>query len=103
VLTASFWYEDIIDAIEDGIKTGISASVYPNPFNGSAIIYVELQSVEKVSVKIYDLTGTLLSTLGNEMYNSGKHEFVLNILQKGIYFAEISVNGNKKVLKLVSR
>jgi hypothetical protein len=104
VLTASSWYEDIPSAIDDlsGNNT-VASAVYPNPFMGSATLSLDLESDAYVSVKIYDVTGALITLLVNERRHAGRHEFTLGIAQKGIYFAEILVNENRQVIKLVSR
>ena len=103
VLTASVWFEDIINAVGDDLESSISASVYPNPFSESAIIKIDLETAAKVSLKLFDITGTLVSTLVQESYPAGNHEFGFTIGQKGVYFAEILVNNNRQVLKLIAR
>jgi hypothetical protein len=103
VLTASVWFEDIVDAVDDIKQENISAMVYPNPFAESATIYIDLESASNLTVRIYDVTGTLVSTLANNIYPAGSHGFSFGIVQKGIYFAEIQVNQNKQVLKLMAR
>jgi hypothetical protein len=102
VLTASIWYEDIIDAVDD-IESSVDASVYPNPFNGSARLSIALESEALVSVRIYDVTGALVQTVLSERRNAGKIDLQLNLQHKGIYLAEIMVNTNRQVIKLVSR
>ena len=103
VLTASSWYEEIPSAVGEITDNKISATVYPNPFTGSARLSIDLESESQVSVKVYDLTGTLISTLVNEIRGIGNHEFTITIPQKGVYFADIAVNKNRQVVKLVAR
>lgn len=101
VLTASVWYEDIIDAVDDPEAT-ISVGAYPNPSNGSTRIKFELAAESYVSVKLYDMTGAAVSAV-SERRNAGSHEIELTLKQKGIYLAEIMINNSRQVIKLVSR
>jgi hypothetical protein len=101
VLTASYWAETT--AVRDDYKNNLSVSVYPNPFSGSATIGVELESASEVTVKIYNVTGSLVSTLSNGRQPAGTHEFSLQLREKGVYFAEVAVNSKKQVLKIISQ
>ncbi len=103
VLTASSWYEEIPSAVDEITDNKISATVYPNPFAGSARLSIDLESESQVSVKVYDLTGTLISTLVHEIRGIGNHEFTITIPQKGVYFADIAVNEKRQVVKLVAK
>ncbi len=101
VLTASVWYEDIINAVDDP-EANITVSAYPNPSYGSTRIKFELAAEGYVSVKLYDMTGAAVSAV-SERRNAGSHEIELIMKQKGIYLAEIMINNNRQVIKLVSR
>jgi len=103
VLRTSVWYEEIPSAVNNLNENRISASVYPNPFNQSARLSIDLETESTVSVKIYDVTGTLVSTLVNERRGRGNHEFTISISRKGIYFADIMVNETRQVMKLVAQ
>ena len=103
VLTASSWYEEIPTGNGELSVNAISASIYPNPFSEYARLSIELDSESKVSVILYDVTGTMISTVMNEIRPAGKHEFTIRVPQQGVYFADIKVNEVRRVLKLVSR
>ncbi len=103
VLTASVWYEEIPSAIGDEMENSLEVTVYPNPFNESALLYIDLRSPSEVSVRIYDITGTLVSTLVDRNLAAGNHIVPVQVSRKGLYFAEIMVNRKRSVLKLVSR
>ena len=46
---------------------------YPNPFNPSTTISFSVPSFDKVSINIYDLNGSLVTTLVDDYYHSGNH------------------------------
>jgi hypothetical protein len=103
VLTASVWYEVVPTGVSIIDQNKAVASVYPNPFSESAIIRVDLEENANISVNVYDVTGTLVKFVVNEMRAAGRQEFAVNLVRKGVYFAEVKINENKQVLKLVSR
>jgi len=47
---------------------------YPNPFNPSTVISFEIESIQKVSLKVYDIQGRLIRSLLNNTMYVGKHE-----------------------------
>ena len=51
---------------------------YPNPFNPSTTIKFGLPIEEKVTLKVYDVTGREIATLINENLNIGYHKVVWN-------------------------
>ena len=46
---------------------------YPNPFNPSTTISFSVPSFDKVSINVYDLKGSLVTTLVDDYYHSGNH------------------------------
>lgn len=101
-LFASIWYEEIPSDVTDMDSKKISASIYPNPFHETAILSIDLDATSQVSIKLYDVKGILIKSIANERRATGRHEFILQVAQKGVYFADIMVNGNKQVVKLIS-
>ena len=77
---------------------------YPNPFNPSTMINIQLGQLSKVSLKVYDLKGHLVETLLNdEIRSAGSYNYTFHgsQLASGIYFYELKVDEsriNKKML-----
>jgi hypothetical protein len=103
VLTASSWFEGIPSAIDNTLEKDEIASVYPNPFSESATLQVDLTAASVLSVKIYDVTGSLVQTLVNEKRPAGLQQFTIQILRKGVYFAHVQANAATHVIKIVNR
>ncbi len=103
VLTASSWYEGIPSAVDNTIEKIEIASVYPNPFSESASLQVDLTAASMLSVKIYDVTGSLVQTLVNEKRPAGIQQFTVQLSRKGIYFAHVQANSTTQVIKIVNR
>lgn len=69
---------------------------YPNPFNPNTLITYNLSDKSNVKLKIYDITGKIISTLVDKNQNKGTYQvkFSSSNLPSGIYFYTLYVNGN---------
>jgi hypothetical protein len=78
-----------IDNPYETLPTNISLSQnYPNPFNPTTTIQFELPSADVISLRVYDVTGRLVSTLSNsESFSAGSHQltFDASSLSSGLY------------------
>ena len=61
---------------------------YPNPFNPSTNISFDIPKSVFVELKIFDITGKLVSTIVNESLSPGSYNYSLNSegLSSGVYF-----------------
>ena len=91
-------------AIEDFIngprEFGLSQN-YPNPFNPSTSIAFKLDKAEKISMKIYDITGQLVKTvIDNKNYNAGAHVITIDMSKhsSGVYFTVLN-NGSQNLVR----
>lgn len=82
---------------------------YPNPFNPSTQISFLLKTSQSVNLKIYNSLGESIKTLLNDQilkegqnikHWDGKNDFGVN-QSSGVYFIELQVGGNKKIIKAV--
>lgn len=74
----------------------VPLTVSPNPSNG---VFVIESGFIISSVSVFDITGKEVYT---SSYNSNKINIDLTgMVEKGIYFAEITINGKKQVEKIV--
>ena len=66
---------------------------YPNPFNPSTTIGFSLPVRSNVLLKVYDMLGTEVATLVNEMKEAGNYEVIFDAhrfgLSSGIYFYKL--------------
>jgi hypothetical protein len=111
-LIASGTCGDIWLAVDELIlpeEFGLSQN-YPNPFNPSTSISYEVASHGMVSVKIYDLTGKLISDLVNDFHLAGTYTTTWNAIDynglsvpSGLYIYQLRSNDivhTKKMLLL---
>jgi glycosidase len=93
---------------ETAIPGKISTLVYPNPSNGEFNISFVLDETSNVEVNILDLNGGVVTTLFTGRMEKGRQSISWNSmgnsglgLRKGMYFAELIINGQKDISKLI--
>ena len=96
-----FWTpSDIVSSVEEVEATSNSLSNYPNPFNGSTNIQFSLEQASNVTVRVYDINGSLVSTvLNNEAMQAKEAHSVAwdakdqfgTPLSSGSYLYELSI------------
>ena len=101
VLRVSGIFDDTQLSINDNsnIVHGYSLEKpYPNPFNPTATISFSIPSYEFVSIKIYNLTGQLVTTLFEKHMNPGRHNLTWNAkdYSSGQYFVKMKSENYSK-------
>jgi hypothetical protein len=76
---------------------------YPNPFNPNTTINFFIPKIEFVSLKIYDVLGTEITTLFNEEKSAGSYEvkFDATGLPSGVYFYLLKAGSFVETKKMV--
>jgi hypothetical protein len=79
------------------------ASNFRNPVNGDAMISYVITRVSKVSLKVYDGSGRLVSTLVNDTQNPGTKTVTWNAqnLANGVYFVRLEAEGKVDNRKMI--
>jgi N-acetylneuraminic acid mutarotase len=77
--------------------------IAPNPFSGAATITYSLPQAGNVSLKLYDVTGTLVTTLSQGHANAGVYTTSIDAstLARGIYLLKFESDGNTTTSKLI--
>ena len=88
--------------VEEVDSYGLSQN-YPNPFNPSTTIRFQIPVEGNVSVKVYDISGKLVTELVNEFMQTGKHSVQFNgsNLSSGAYYYRIDANGFTDIKKML--
>lgn len=95
------------DYVNDNLAPVINDFVlyqnFPNPFNPSTTITFYLSLPGQVSVKIYNILGTLVTTLVEEYKSSGNHSVVWKAENEtsGVYYYQLIVNGKLTTRKML--
>ena len=75
---------------------------YPNPFNPTTTIEFSIKSAGLVTLKVYDMLGTEVTSLVNEIKDPGNYSINFNAenLPSGIYFYTIRIGNFRETKKL---
>ncbi|MFZ1290817.1 MAG: T9SS type A sorting domain-containing protein [Melioribacteraceae bacterium] len=94
---------DIEDEVEEIPNNFILNQNYPNPFNPETKISYSLPKNSNVTVKIYNILGSEITTLVNEKQNSGNYEITFNAtnLASGVYFYSLHTENFTQTKKMV--
>lgn len=77
-------------------------SLYPNPFNTEAGIFVSVQEDTKVSIEVKDLMGRSIFVSDKEVVKGVQYINIENMgmLSSGMYLVQVSMNGEVKTFKV---
>jgi flagellar hook assembly protein FlgD len=81
---------------------------YPNPFNPSTVVSFTVPEKEKVSIRVYDVSGRFVRTLADRTFEPGMHSVTWDgtndggrHVGSGVYFCRMDAAGFSKTRKLV--
>ena len=79
------------------------SAAYPNPFNPSTTMDLNLSEAGYVSVKIYNVMGQLVSTLIDQDMNAGYHTISWNAsdMSSGMYLVRVYAGENVETQKIM--
>ncbi len=79
-------------------KAEVGLQVYPNPFSNQTNVYYNVEGMEDVTVRVYNLTGQEVYTNDFGLQTAGQHNFQINgeNLASGMYVMNLNI-GNKTV------
>ena len=79
------------------------SSAYPNPFNPSTMISIDLNADAKVNISVYNTMGQLMDVLVNDNLSAGSYPFVWNAQDapSGMYFVKSDINSAMSTQKIL--
>ncbi|HEX5150569.1 MAG TPA: T9SS type A sorting domain-containing protein [Parafilimonas sp.] len=83
--------------------SALQLAVFPNPTSSSTTISFSLPTPQKVSVKIFDMSGRLINTITESAFAAGQHQLHWNAayVHGGIYVLRIDAGNYKETKRLV--
>ncbi len=66
--------------------------IYPNPMNTNGVVSFNLPSSSKLSISLFDVTGKMISSIADGIFEAGLNKVVINTssIENGIYLVAIS-------------
>ncbi len=102
-----FYYDHSIDAVDPDYrplpKLIEFATPYPNPFNSSTVIPLQIDHSGLLKVNVYNLVGQKVATLAEGTVNAGTINLLFqpDHLSAGLYYVTASFNGNPIATKTI--
>jgi hypothetical protein len=75
--------------------------ISPNPFSSTTTISYSLPTAANYSLRLYDVTGQLISTLASGNRNAGSYTLTTPTLARGIYVLKLATNNTTNTAKLI--
>ncbi|WP_337865214.1 T9SS type A sorting domain-containing protein [Ignavibacterium sp.] len=95
----------VVSGVDDGLplNTFELAQNYPNPFNPSTNIKYSIAERSNVTIKVYDMLGSEVATLVNQVQDAGTHNVVFNAsnLASGMYVYTITAGNFTATKKMM--
>ena len=85
---------------EIAVVPNVEFSAYPNPCDNQLTLTQSINQVDKVNLKIYDITGRVVM---NDVYWSSKHTVDTSNLPSGIYTVQLERKGQFHTVKFVKK
>jgi hypothetical protein len=96
--------EDLL-GMEDALdnKASLSLNIYPNPFQSNTHIYIDLDTQQRIILKVLNQSGSTIKIIANEFRAKGKHEFILHgsDLPAGVYYVQTIVGNITQIRKMI--
>ena len=98
----TFEYSNIVEVDVNSVMEYSLNQNYPNPFNPSTTIEFSIPEQGLVNLSVYNLIGEKVTTIVNEMMESGSHklEFNATSLASGIYLVKMTSGSFSDVIKI---
>ena len=84
------------------------AQNFPNPFNQSTVIRIDLETRAEVELAVYNISGQKVATLAQGLYPAGAYTFTWDgrnthgaELASGVYCYRLKANGREQTRKLI--
>jgi len=92
--------------IEEGVISVLDTTtlnILPNPFESQTTIRLSLPTAQKISLKLYDITGKLTKVLCEEKKNAGIYRITLDSkgLASGVYLVSLQTESPKQLIERV--
>ncbi len=97
---------------EEGLVSSLNSDIFraphPNPFTNKTCFGINLIKSSRVTIRVYDITGSLVRTILDAECKGGFHNVYWDgsddkgiILPSGVYFYSLKINGSSRSGKLI--
>ncbi|MCC6477447.1 proprotein convertase P-domain-containing protein [bacterium] len=98
-----------LERVQDGDESPVNVSqwtlhpAFPNPFNSSAQLILDVPQTARIKLQVFDVTGRLVETLSDETLTAGSHHFYWqpHSIASGLYFVRAEAHDRMQTQKLL--
>ncbi|MBK6765248.1 MAG: T9SS type A sorting domain-containing protein [bacterium] len=96
-----FDIEESVTVVE--LPSTFSVSVFPNPFNATAVLRLNLVKFGRVEARVFDLLGREIATLASGVYPAGEQSIHISGAGwgSGLYFVKVDAEGQSITQKVM--
>ena len=89
--------------VAEQVESPYELKIAPNPISSSTTVSFSINHAEKVSIKVVDINGRLITTLANHLFKEGVHSIVWKAenVRSGIYLLQIRTAEYSRTEKLI--
>lgn len=94
----------VIELAENVVpQTALLIDAYPNPFNSSTSVRVELPQTGEVTVALFDIQGRIITDVFSGVMTAGNHQFNIDggSLSSGLYFLKVKTPDKQASTRLL--
>jgi hypothetical protein len=93
----------VATGINENTNAALSFSLFPNPVAANTNLTFTVANKGNVTIKVYDITGQLVSVVTSQDYAAGSHSINLNVekLNSGIYFVNMTTANGTASKKMI--
>jgi hypothetical protein len=100
-------YGTILGVKENKIASNNFMTIYPNPYNSTANIVINVQESTNVLLEVYNMLGQKVETLDNSNKQQGSYRYSFSAKQlnqgAGMYFVKLTIGNNTTALKIIEQ
>jgi hypothetical protein len=92
------------DLVKSPVSEGsMSLEIFPNPFQGSTNINIDLDTQQKIILRLLNQAGSEIEVIANETLARGSYEFVFEnqSLPAGIYYVQLVAGDTTQIRKMI--
>jgi serine protease len=104
VVEADLWWESVDSPRTNNLPQDfLLLDLYPNPFNPTTILHLELARNANISWNIYDILGRQILSAKADFFSAGSHQILINLAAcpSGKYFLEVESDRHRIVKPLL--
>lgn len=96
-------YSNVATSLTEQIQNTSFVNVFPNPFQGTFNMNIEVHKASDLNIELYDMTGKLIETKNVSEAGVGTYHYAPSLsLNAGLYFVKVQAGAQHQTLKVIA-